>query len=186
MITLRELTAVAEAILVFILFAPQSADARSLHSPTRTRDLATVKTTADIKTPPGVAMLMGAQGSSQEGLRVRPVIACDQFISEDIKGPGDFGLVAALGKNIYVCSYSISNGSALQDVQFMSGEQTAAANGHSCSSGQAITARFHLLSNQFVSQGSGIGSLFRVSGSGLCLAVRGPGHVSVNVTYASF
>lgn len=131
-------------------------------------------------------MLVGAQSSSKTGLRVRPVIACDQFVSEDITGPGDFGLVGAPGKNIYVCSYSISNGSALQDVQFMSGEETSGGDGHSCLSGQAITARFHLLSNQFVSQGSGIGSLFRAPGKGLCLAVTGPGHVSVNVTYARF
>ena len=183
---LRDLTAVAAAILALVLFAPQFAGARSLRSLTRTRDLATVTTTEDIKTPPGVAMLVGAQGSSKEGLRVRPIVACDQFVSEDITGPGDFGLVGAPGKNIYICSYSISNGSALQDVQFMSGEETSPGNGQRCSSGQAITARFHLLSNQFVSQGSGIGSLFRVSGRGLCLAVTGPGHVSVNVTYASF
>lgn len=170
--------------LVFLV--PLSANTQPLQAPMDTRDVATVYTTGDVNPPPGVAMLVGAQGSSNMGLRARPVIACDQFVSEDVKGPGGFGLASAPGKNLYVCSYSISNGSALQDVQFVSGMEASSGSGHACSPGQAITAKFHLLSNQFVSQGSGIGSLFTAPGQGLCLAVAGKGHVSVNVTYASF
>lgn len=149
-------------------------------------------------TAPGVA---GTQGSSNVAPRAPTLIACDQSVSRDLKGPGDFNLASAAGKNLYVCSYSISNGSALQDVQFVSGAEVAdvspgyssgnslaypAGSGHVCLPGLAVTAKFHLLSNQFVSQGSGVGSLFVTTGQGLCLRVTGGGEVSVNVTYASY
>lgn len=175
----------AAGAIALAVLGPQAAEAQSLRPPMATRDAATVSTTGDIP-PPGVATLIGAQGSSNAGLRVRPVIACDQFVSEDIAGPGDFELTSAPGKNLYVCSYSISNGSALQDVQFVSGADASSGSDHACSPGRAITAPLHLLSNQFVSQGSGIGSLFTVSGAGLCVRATGKGHVSVNVTYARF
>lgn len=176
----------AASAITLPLLISGTAHAKSRHHPMATRDTATVQTTGDLTPPPGVAILIGAQGSSDTGLRARPVVACDRFVSEDLKGPGDFHLASAPGKHLYVCSYSISNGSALQNVQFLSGTATASSNGQACTRGRPITAKFHLLSNQFVSQGSGVGSLFTVPGEGLCAAVSGPGHVSVNITYASF
>ncbi len=133
---------------------------------------------------PHDAATTGAYGD----LAFRTPIGCDQFVSKDLKGPGDFGLVGATGRHLYVCSYSISNGSALQDVQFISGTEASspAKYGPECSPGLAVTAKFHLLSDQFVSQGSGVGSLFTTGGRGLCLRVMGNGEVSVNVTYAVF
>jgi len=176
----------AASTIGLMLSIPAPADARPAPGPMATHDAATVSTTGDISPPPGVAVLIGAQGSSNAGLRVRPVIACDQFVSEDVTGPGTFGLASAPGKNLYICSYSISNGSALQDVQFVSGRDSSLGAGKTCTPGQVISASFHLLSNQFVSQGSGIGSLFTVPSHALCIAVPGNGHVSVNLTYASF
>lgn len=176
----------AASIIGLMLSLPVTVYADPARSPAVTRNAATLSTTGDINPPPGVAVLVGAQGSSNAGLRVRPVIACDQFVSEDVTGPGAFALASAPGKNLYVCSYSISNGSALQDVQFVSGTDTSFGAGHACTPGQAITAKYHLLSNQFVSQGGGIGSLFSVPSHALCISVAGSGHVSVNVTYASF
>ena len=173
-------------IVALAFLAARPADAQPAPSPMPTRAAATVSTGGDINPPPGVVILIGAQGSSNMGLRARPVIACDQFVSVDITGPGDFGLVSVAGKKLYVCSYSISNGSELQDVQFVSGMEASSGGSRTCSPGQAITAKFHLLSNQFVSQGTGIGSLFMVSGPGLCITATGKGHVSVNITYASF
>jgi hypothetical protein len=176
----------AASAIGLMLSIPASVYANPETGPMVTRDAATVSTIGDINPPPGVAVLIGAQGSSNAGLRVRPVIACDQFVSEDVTGPGAFGVASAPGKNLYVCSYSISNGSALQDVQFISGKDSSLGAGKVCTPGQGITATFHLLSNQFVSQGGGIGSLFSVPSHALCIAVTGNGHVSVNVTYASF
>jgi hypothetical protein len=92
--------------------------------------------------------------------------------------------VAEAGKRVYVCSYSISNGTMPRDVQFVSGMEASSRSGSVCSPGGPVT-RFHLAPNQFVSQGSGVGSLFATSVSqGLCLRVYGgsTGDVSINVT----
>ncbi len=182
----RMAIAIPVGAIALMFAAPQPASTQPLPAPTPTRDAATATVNTDLMTPPGVAILVGAQGSSNLAFRARTLIACDQSVSKDLKGPGDFGLASAPGKHVYVCSYSISNGSTVQDVQFVSGTEASSGYGSVCSPGLPVTARFHLVSNQFVSQGSGVGSLFVAPGQGLCLRVTGKGDVGVNVTYASF
>lgn len=155
--------------------------------PTATRDAATTLIVSE-QAAPGFAMLAGTQGSvSVMAFRARPLIACDQNVFKDItSGAGGYGLASAFGNGlVHVCSYSISNGSIAQDVQFVSGSPASSGSGFVCSPETPVSARFHLAANQFVSQGSGVGSLF-TSPSSLCLKVIGAGAVSVNVAYASF
>jgi hypothetical protein len=155
-------------------------------APTLTRDAATTVFTANLLQPPTSVMLMGTQGSSSLAFRARPLIACDQHASRDLRGPGGFGLAGEVGKNVYVCSYSISNAGAAQEVQFISGTEVSSGGGSRCNPGGMISGKFYLAPNQFVSQGSGVGSLFRTDRQGLCLQIAKAGNVSVKVTYATF
>ena len=155
--------------------------------PTATRDAATMFVNGESLATPVSALLVGAQASSGVGIRVRPLIACDRFFSKDFENvaAGAYGLaVADSNRNIHVCSYSISNGKTAQDVQFISGVEASAGNVHSCS-GVPVSGKFHLTPNQFISQGSGVGSLFAAD-KGLCIKLSGAGDVSVNITYSSF
>lgn len=153
--------------------------------PTATRDAATTLVTGNLAEDPGVAMLVGGRGSSSLGFRGRMLVACDQSVSVDLTGPGEHGLVGGGRTGVYVCSYSISNGRTAQDVQFIYGLAASAGGNKVCGPATAVTAKFHLAPNQFVSQGAGVGTLFQAPpGQGLCFKVSG--EVSVNVTYASF
>lgn len=179
--------AAALSVAAFIVLAQQPAQTRVQPPPTATRDAASLPVNGELATDPNVAMLAGAQGSSLMGFRARPLVGCDQFAFKDIPGAGGYGVAGSNGKSVRVCGYSISNGSVPQDVQFVYGTEASSGGSHVCNPGQAVTARFHLAPNQFISQGGGVGSLFMTpSGQGLCLKVYGTGAVSVNVTYATF
>jgi hypothetical protein len=177
---------IALNIIAVMFISRQSAKTEPQPAPMETRDVATTNINGELLTPPFAAMLVGAQGSGTLGFRARALIGCDKYVSKDIKGPGGFGLASEAGKSVYVCSYSISNAGTAQDVQFISGTEASSGSGHVCNPGGTISAKFHLAPNQFVSQGSGVGSLFRTSVEGLCLKVYGGGDVSINVTYATF
>lgn len=157
--------------------------------PTTTQDVATILVNGDLTATPPFAMLVGAQGSATGNFRARYLVACDQDFSDDFKGKGAYGIANANKKAVRVCSYSISNGSIAQDVQFVAGTATSAGSNYSCEPGVPISAKFHLAPNQFVSQGSGVGVLFSTSKAspnyGLCLKVYGGGDVGINVTYAT-
>lgn len=184
----KQLIAIAAllAIAAVIFITQRPAQSHVQPPPTATRDAATTFTTGDLPDP-GVAMVVGTRASSSGAFRARPLIGCDKYASRDLKGPGGFGLAVDAGKRVYVCSYSISNGSVARDVQFVYGIESSSGSGTGCSPGDAVTAKFHLAPNQFVSQGSGVGILFMTPVSqGLCLRVYGSGEVSVNVTYATF
>lgn len=162
--------------------------------PMNTRDSATLSIGGSIPDP-SVAMLVGVQvggGGTFSGptLRVRPIVGCDNHFAKEFSKPGEYP-VAGAGL-VHVCSYSISNGSIAQDVQFLSGTPVSSGGGGdvcSVSSGQVggpITSRFHLAPNQFISQGIGVGSLFwtDVNSRALCFKIFGKGDVSVNITYS--
>jgi hypothetical protein len=170
------------AVMLFIIQRP--AQTQTQPTPMATRDVATTNIGGELTSAPNAAMLVGTQGSSLMGFRARTLIGCDQYVSKDVKGPGEFGL--ASGKSVYVCSYSISNAGTAQDVRFVTGTEASSGSGHVCNPKGNVSATFHLAQNQFVSQGSGVGSLFNAGGQGLCLKVFGGGDVSVNVTYATF
>jgi hypothetical protein len=178
--------AVALSVAAALFIGQRPAQTQPPPAPMATRDAATANVNGELATAPGVAILVGTQGSSTLGFRARTLIGCDQYVSKDLRGPGGFGLASEAGKSVYVCSYSISNAGTAQDVQFISGTEASSGGGSLCNPGAAVSAKFHLAPNQFVSQGSGIGSLFKTSGQGLCLKVYGAGDVSVNVTYATF
>ena len=155
--------------------------------PMETKDAATT-VVGNLLGSPSFAILVGAQGSSSMGSRVNTFVGCDQQAFKDIKGIGAYGLASATGNAlVHVCSYSISNGGVAQDVQFVSGFPASSGSGYVCSPETPVSAKFHLGPNQFVSQGSGIGSLFtQVPGQSLCLKVFGAGDVGVNLSYAGF
>jgi len=177
---------VAFSIVAVMFISRQPAQTQPPLAPMATRDVATTNINGELLTPPTAAMLVATQGSGTLGFRAQALIGCDRSVSRDIKGPGGFGLAAEAGKSVYVCSYSISNADTIQDVQFISGIEVSSGSGHVCNPGGTISAKFHLGAKQFVSQGSGVGSLFRTFKEGLCLKVYGSGDVSINVTYATF
>lgn len=156
---------------------------------TATRDAATISINGEPVDFSGLAMLIGTRGSSTLGFRARALVACDQHSSRDVKKAGEYGLAGAAGKAVHVCSFSISNGSVAQDVQFVSGTEACSGSGCTCN-GNPVSAKFHLAPYQFITQGSGVGVVFTTGGGsplngGLCLKVYGAGDVGVNVSFAT-
>lgn len=175
----------ALSVVALIFMTQRTAQTRVQPAPMATRDAATLPVNGELATDPGLALLVGARGSSVMGFRARPLVGCDQFASRDVKGAGGYGIGG--GRGVRVCGYSISNGSVAQDVQFVSGTEASSGSGHVCNPGTAVSARFHLAPNQFIAQGGGVGLLFATpAAEGLCLRVYGAGDVGVNVTYATF
>lgn len=169
------------AAVLFVIQRPAQ-----MQSPTATRDLATMNINGEILNPPGVAMVVGTQGSSTMGFRARALVACDKSAFKNLSGNGTYGLAAEAGKSVYVCSYSISNGSSAKTVQFVDGVEASSGSGSVCNPGNQVSAKYYLAPNQFISQGSGVGVLFSVYRQGLCLRVTGSGDVGINISYATF
>lgn len=173
------------AAVLFIVLRPVQTQVTQ-QTPLPTRDTATINTNGDLMTAPVAAMLVGTQGSSSLSFRARPLVACDRNAFKNLSGNGTYGLAAETGKSVYVCSYSISNGSSGKTVQFVNGVEASSGSGSVCNPGDQVSAKYYLSPNQFVSQGSGVGVLFTVFRQGLCLRVTGSGDVGVNVSYATF
>lgn len=175
-------------VLIFIYQRPVQTQGQP--TPMATRDAATTGLGDQLNAPTS-AMLIATQGSSSvTPFRAQTLIGCDKFVSKNLKvtagATGTFGLAGAAGKSVYVCSYSISNANVAQDVQFVDGTEASSGSGSVCNPGNPVSAKFHLTPNQFISQGSGVGSLFRTVGEGLCLRIFATGEVGINVTYATF
>src|SRR4051812_46979204 len=173
LMTKSTLGIVAAAAVLVLTLSLRPAHTQTTPTLTLTRDAATLPINGELLQAPNLAMVVGAQGSSIGAFRARTLIACDQFVSKDLRGVGGFGLASANGKTIYVCGYSISNGGAQQDVQFGYGVEVSSGSGTFCSPGDPVTGTFHLSPYQFVAQGSGVGMLFKTVQS-LCVKIKNP------------
>lgn len=170
-------------VVIFVLLMPVlaiGADTKKA-APTITSDLSTVRSNAGAVDPMFLSTI-GIQGS--DGI-IKPLIACDRHFSADLEKGGK-----GIGSGVdvtNVCSFSISNGPNPQIVQFVAGLSASGGTGEHCSNPDVkatVSSKMYLAPYQFISQGAGIGVLFKNPG-GICIKLLNVGSVGVNVTYAS-
>jgi hypothetical protein len=162
-------------------------------SVTSTRDAADAFVNA---APFGSAMVVDGIGTTGASASVRYLNACDNSVQWDAPSQGAndgdtmITPIATGTTQLRVCSYSILNGAAAQDVQFFFGTTSASSSsGNVCgvTGSQLPFVAYHLGPYESIARGSGVGVLYSLNpGGGICIHRKqnGTNPLGIEVTYA--
>jgi hypothetical protein len=146
--------------------------------------------------PFGSAMVVDGIGTTGASASVRYLNACDNSVQWDAPSQGAndgdtmITPIATGTTQLRVCSYSILNGAAAQDVQFFFGTTSASSSsGNVCgvTGSQLPFVAYHLGPYESIARGSGVGVLYSLNpGGGICIHRKqnGTNPLGIEVTYA--
>lgn len=115
--------------------------------------------------------LMAGAGSNADKRQYNPIVACDKMAggASFAPGPGIFALTLEPGQPIRVCALIVSNTSAVDGTFRLSGD-----NNSTCGTGgNFLTPSISLPAKQTFTLGSGIGQLFTLPNTYICLTYTG-------------
>ena len=163
--------------IVCMLLSWQAASQSNISQPLPVQDQATGSTGSSV---PSKAVAIGGIGSGN----LTGLVVCDSSAVINATASGFTEIVAASsGKSVYVCGFSMmSNGTA--NVKLATGTKTSTA----CDTSEADrTGAYPLIAQTGLSQGSGVGYLFKsTSGGEVCVNLNATATVAGLLTYSQF